>query len=333
MPDAPTLEPLDEFRWQIPRNAASGMHVPGVIFAGPLLIESLRHDPALQQVANVATLPGIQLGAFAMPDIHFGYGFPVGGVAAFDLEEGVVSPGGIGYDINCGVRLLRVPLRVTELRPQLKRLMDALYRRVPSGVGSRGGLMLSASDMDEVLAGGAAWMVQKGFGREADLRFQEEEGCLSNAEPAAVSESARKRGMRQLGTLGSGNHFLEVQAVDEIFFPEFATQMGLETGGVAVMLHTGSRGLGHQVATDFITKMDSALRGRNMVLVDRQLSCAPVSSPEGQEYLGAMAAGANFAWANRQMITEGVRQAFADVFGSTVAAETIEVVYDIAHNI
>jgi tRNA-splicing ligase RtcB len=280
---------------------------------------------------NVATLPGICGCAYAMPDIHFGYGFPVGGVAAFDLNEGVVSPGGIGYDINCGVRLLRTPFGVDEIRGKLRALIDALYREVPTGVGSKGGLTLTREEIDEVLAGGARWAVGRGHGRPADLPVQEEEGRLANADPASVSDTAKKRGLRQLGTLGSGNHFLEVQSVDELLYPEFAEALGLSQGHAVVMLHTGSRGLGHQIATDFIQEMDRHLQGTGVVLVDRQLSCAPIGSDAGQRYLSAMAAGANFAWANRQLITEGVRRAFTSVLGA--GPEDVEVVYDIAHNI
>ncbi len=326
----PAIVPLDGFRWEIPRDAARGMRVPGILFSSPALLEAAAADPSLEQLQNVATLPGIQRAAYAMPDIHFGYGFPVGGVAAFDLAEGVVSPGGIGYDINCGVRLLRTPCDAEELRPRISDLLDALYREVPSGVGSKGGLSLGAGAMDEVLAGGAAWAVAEGHGRPEDLRVQEEEGRLPRADPSRVSEGARKRGTRQLGTLGSGNHFLEIQRVDEIFDPEFAAALGLTTGRAVVMLHTGSRGLGHQIATDFIQQMDERLHRDGTRLVDRQLSCAPIGSDEGQAYLGAMAAGANFAWANRQLITEGVRRAFRRVVPE--AAEGIEVVYDIAHN-
>ncbi|MHB8351275.1 MAG: RtcB family protein [Thermoplasmata archaeon] len=326
----PRIVPLDDYRWEIPRDEAAGMRVPGILFTSPALLGAVGSDPSLQQLANVATLPGIQRAAYAMPDIHFGYGFPVGGVAAFDLAEGVVSPGGIGYDINCGVRLLRTPWSAEALRPRLGELLDALYREVPSGVGSKGGITLSPGEMDEVLAGGAAWAVHQGHGRPEDLRFQEEGGAMARADPSRVSEGARKRGTRQLGTLGSGNHFLEIQRVDEIFQPEFARVLGLETGQAVVMLHTGSRGLGHQVATDFIQRMDESLIRAGTRLVDRQLSCAPVTSTEGQEYLGAMAAGANFAWANRQLITEGVRRAFHRVFPGE--PEAIEVVYDIAHN-
>ncbi|MGA8542985.1 MAG: RtcB family protein [Thermoplasmata archaeon] len=332
MPNVPTLVQRDEFTYEIARDEAAGMRVPGILFSNQALLSGVSGDPSLNQLANVATLPGIQEHALAMPDIHFGYGFPVGGVAAFDLAEGVVSPGGIGYDINCGVRLLRTSLTVDEVRPRLGALIERLYREVPSGVGSRGGHPLSHSEVEEVLAGGARWAVEHGLGRTADLPVQEEEGRLSGATPSAVSEGARKRGLKQLGTLGSGNHFLEVQAVDEVFDPEFARVLGLTPGGVAVMLHTGSRGLGHQVATDFIQEMDRGLAGQGITLVDRQLSCAPISSEPAQRYLGAMAAAANFAWANRQAITHGVRRAFTSVFERSEDDLDLSVVYDISHN-
>ncbi|MGI0052721.1 MAG: RtcB family protein [Thermoplasmata archaeon] len=329
-PAPPPIRPIDEYCWEISVDAGAGMRVPGRLYTSQALLGDAAADPSLRQLANVATLPGIQRAAYAMPDIHFGYGFPVGGVAAFDVAEGVVSPGGIGYDINCGVRLLRTPWTAEEIRSRLAELLDALYREVPSGVGSKGGVTLTGGEMDEVLAGGAAWAVGRGHGRAEDLSVQEEEGRLARADPARVSEGARRRGTRQLGTLGSGNHFLEIQRVDEIFEPAFAAALGLETGRATVMLHTGSRGLGHQIATDFIQRMDEGLRRAGTTLVDRQLSCAPIGSAEGQEYLGAMAAGANFAWANRQLITEGVRRAFRRVFPGE--ADGIEVVYDIAHN-
>jgi tRNA-splicing ligase RtcB (3'-phosphate/5'-hydroxy nucleic acid ligase) len=332
MPTVPTLVQFDEFTYDIPRDEAAGMHVPGRLFSNAALLSGVSGDPSLAQLANVATLPGIQRHALAMPDIHFGYGFPVGGVAAFDLNEGVVSPGGIGYDINCGVRLIRTSLTAEEVRPRLGALMERLYREVPSGVGSRGGHPLTPSGVDEVLAGGARWAVEHGMGRSADLPVQEEEGCLAGALPGAVSEGARKRGLKQLGTLGSGNHFLEVQAVDEVFDPAFAPVLGLVPGNAVVMLHTGSRGLGHQVATDFIQEMDRGLAGQGITLVDRQLSCAPVSSEPGQRYLGAMAAAANFAWANRQAITHGVRRAFSAVFERTEEELDLSVIYDISHN-
>jgi tRNA-splicing ligase RtcB len=329
----PTIVPLDDFRWQIAPGEVLGMRVPGILFANDALVKTVQTDPALQQLANVATLPGIQTNALAMPDIHFGYGFPVGGVAAFDLDEGVVSPGGIGYDINCGVRLLRTSLTVDEVRPRLKELIEALYRDVPSGVGSKGGHPLGSGEIDDVLANGAEWAVRSGFGRPDDLRVQEEEGRFDSADPHQVGENARRRGLKQLGTLGSGNHFLEVQAVDELFFPEFAAAMGLERDRVVVMLHTGSRGLGHQVATDYIQTMDRHLAGTGVHLVDRQLSCAPIRSDPARRYLGAMAAAANFAWANRQLITHRTRRAFARVFGREDSELDLSVVYDIAHNI
>ena len=332
MPNIPRLVARDEFTYEIPKEAVPGMRVPGVLFSDAALLSGVEGDPSLIQLANVATLPGIERSSLAMPDIHFGYGFPVGGVAAFDLAEGVVSPGGIGYDINCGVRLMRTNLTTDEVRPRLTELIDRLYREVPSGVGSHGGFPLSSSEYDEVLSNGAAWVVGKGHGRPEDLPFQEEEGRLRGARPAEVSETARKRGLRQLGTLGSGNHFLEVQSVDEVFEPESAQALGVVPGRVMVMLHTGSRGLGHQVATDFIQTMDRRLREEKVELVDRQLSCAPVSSEPGERYLGAMAAAANFAWANRQAITASVRRAFAAVFGRPDTELDLAVVYDIAHN-
>ncbi len=332
MEKVPHLVRQDEFTYRIDPAEQPGMRVPGLLFSDEALLGQVEGDPSLAQLANVATLPGIERHALAMPDIHFGYGFPVGGVAAFDLAEGVVSPGGIGYDINCGVRLLRTHLTVEQVRPRLGELIERLYHEVPSGVGSKGGTHLSATEVEEVMVGGARWAVEHGLGRTADLAVQEEEGCLVGAQPAQVSEAARKRGLRQLGTLGSGNHFLEVQSVDQVFYPEFAEALGLRPSHVVVMLHTGSRGLGHQVATDFIAQMDHRLAAEGTVLVDRQLSCAPVGSEDGARYLGAMAAAANFAWANRQTITHGVRRAFSAVFGRPDEELDLSVVYDIAHN-
>ncbi|MFG1530044.1 MAG: RtcB family protein [Thermoplasmata archaeon] len=332
MPPVPELVARDEFTYEIPRDSARGMRVSGVLYSTPELLSGVRDDPSLEQLANVATLPGIVGAAYAMPDIHFGYGFPVGGVAAFDLDGGIVSPGGIGYDINCGVRLLTSRLTVEQVRPRLPELLDELFRAVPSGVGSKGGYPVSASEIDEVLAGGARWAVERGLGVADDLRCQEEGGRMAPSAPGEVGESARKRGLRQLGTLGSGNHFLELQAVDEVYEPELAGALGLTLGSVAVMLHTGSRGLGHQVATDFIQRMDDRLRREGTVLVDRQLSCAPIGSDDGAAYLGAMAAAANFAWANRQAITHGVRAAFESVFSTPWPELGLGVAYDISHN-
>ena len=333
MTKVPTLVPVDEFTYDIAVDEVPGMRVPGRLFSDAALLSGVAGDPSLLQLANVATLPGIEERALAMPDIHFGYGFPVGGVAAFDLAEGVVSPGGIGYDINCGVRLLRTALTATEVRGRLRELVERLYREVPSGVGSKGGRPLKPPELDEVLARGAAWAVGEGYGTPADLEVQEEHGALAGSLPHEVSDAARRRGAGQLGTLGSGNHFLEVQEVESLRYPEFASAMGLAPGGAVVMLHTGSRGLGHQVATDFIARMDHRLAAEGTVLVDRQLSCPPIASEEGTRYLGAMAAAANFAWANRQLITDGVRRAFRTVFARSDEELGVEVVYDIAHNI
>ncbi|MGP8071899.1 MAG: RtcB family protein [Thermoplasmata archaeon] len=332
MDKVPALVRLDEFTFRIDPSEQAGMRVPGILFSDDALLSAVSGDPSLAQLANVATLPGIERHALAMPDIHFGYGFPVGGVAAFDLAEGVVSPGGIGYDINCGVRLLRTSLTVEQVRPRLAELIERLYREVPSGVGSHGGNTIRPNEVDEVLAGGARWAVERGLGRREDLPFQEEEGRLESARPAEVSENARKRGLKQIGTLGSGNHFLEVQAVDRVLDPPFAEAMGLAANQVVVMLHTGSRGLGHQVATDYIGQMDRKLATEGITLVDRQLSCAPIGSEDGTRYLGAMAAAANFAWANRQAITHGVRRAFSTVFGQPDTELDLAVVYDISHN-
>ncbi len=327
------LERLDEVRWRIPRDRKLGMRVDGLVFADDRLMASLRDDPALTQVANVATLPGIVGASLAMPDVHWGYGFPVGGVAATRLEDGVVSPGGIGFDINCGVRLLRTDLTAEDLRPHLPRLADALFAAVPSGVGARLGRRLRPAELDAVMAEGAAWAVAHGHGTPEDLERTEEGGRLAGADPGRVSARARERGADQLGTLGSGNHFLEVQVVDRIDDPEAAAVFGLALGMVTIMIHCGSRGLGHQVCTDELAIMDRAVRRYGIVLPDRQLACAPLDSDEGRAYLRAMAAAANFAWANRQMIADAVRGAFARTLGRPAEALGIRQVYDLSHNI
>ncbi len=326
------LERLDDWRYRVPRGTVPGMRVEGMLFSTPRLSEVSRTDGCLEQLANVATLPGILGASYAMPDIHFGYGFPVGGVAAFDLTEGVVSPGGIGYDINCGVRLLKTDLTGEEVRPHLKALARALFQAVPSGVGSKGGLRLSGPELDPVLEGGARWAVSSGYGDEEDLLLQEEGGNLPGAVAARVSDRAHERGSRQLGTLGSGNHFLEVQEVEEVFHPGAAKAFGLTPGQVVVMLHTGSRGLGHQVATDYIQRFDELRGAQGPALIDRQLSCARADGPEARAYLEGMAAAANFAWANRQIITHGIRQAFAGVLTRSPEEMGIRIVYDLSHN-
>ena len=338
-PEAPAaatsirLERLDAVRWRIPRDPKLGMRVDGLVFADDRLMASLRDDPALTQVANVATLPGIVGASLAMPDVHWGYGFPVGGVAATRVEDGVVSPGGIGFDINCGVRLLRTDLTADDLRPHLARLADALFAAVPSGVGARLGRRLRPTELDAVMAEGAAWAVGQGHGTPDDLERTEEGGHLAGADPGLVSARARERGADQLGTLGSGNHFLEVQVVDRIDHPEAAAAFGLELGLVTVMIHCGSRGLGHQVCTDQLAIMDRAVHRYGIWLPDRQLACAPLESEEGRAYLRAMAAAANFAWANRQMIADAVRGAFARTLGRPAEALGIRQVYDLSHNI
>lgn len=325
------LERLDEVRWLIPRSGA--MRVPGLIYADESLLPSIVADKAPEQVANVATLPGIVGHSIAMPDIHWGYGFPIGGVAAFDLDEGVVSPGGVGYDINCGVRLLATGLRRDAVAARARELAEALFRRVPTGVGAaHAAFHLDRREMDGVLHDGAAWAVSRGYGEAADLRHIEAGGALVGAEPEAVSERARERGRKQLGTLGSGNHFVEVQAVDTIYDAEAAARLGFEVGAVVVSIHSGSRGLGHQVCDDSLRIMLESSRRHRIELPDRQLCCAPLRSAEGQRYLGAMAAAANFAFANRQVMAHFVRQSFEDL-GFPAGEHRTRTVYDVCHNI
>jgi tRNA-splicing ligase RtcB len=327
------LRRLDAVRWELPPDYMDAMRVPGLIYADDDLMEAIAMDQAVQQVANVATLPGIVGRSLAMPDIHWGYGFPIGGVAATRVADGVVSPGGVGFDINCGVRLLRTPLDEGAVGPKLKELLDQLFRDVPVGAGGTQNAKLSAADEDGVLRQGAAWAVQMGHGTAADLEFIESGGALEEAEPAFVGGHARKRGAGQLGTLGSGNHFLEVQAIDEVYDAAAARALGIAVPGqVVVMIHTGSRGLGHQVCQDFLDRMQDAMQRYGIRVPDRQLACVPVRSTEGREYLGAMAAAANFAWANRQVITAAVRRAFARVLGLRRAEEAVAVVYDVSHN-
>ncbi len=330
----PVLRQLDDYRWEIPADAVPGMHVPGRIYADAALMAQIREDQAVVQVANVATLPGIVGWSIAMPDIHWGYGFPIGGVAAMDLEAGVVSPGGVGYDINCGVRLLSTHLTDTEIAPHLDSLAGRLFRNVPSGVGAAGRLRVSGSELDEVLRTGAAWAVRKGLGRAQDLRRIEAGGTIAGADPEQVSRRAKTRGSDQLGTLGSGNHFLEVQRIEEIFDREAAGAFGLrDVGQVTVLMHCGSRGLGHQVCDDYLATSGRVLSKYNITLPDRQLACVPLASPEGRSYLAAMAGAANFAFANRQVITHGVRESFEEVLGQSAERLGLEIVYDLAHNI
>lgn len=328
------LKKIDDYRWELPMSYKPGMRVPGLIYADERMLQSMEDEQAIDQVANVATLPGIVGKSLAMPDIHWGYGFPVGGVAAFDADEGVISPGGIGFDIDCGVRLIRTNLIEDEVRPHIERLMDVLFSTVPSGVGVGGRVKASMTEIDDVLSKGARWAVSKGYGVSRDLDVIESGGALEQADPDAVSTQAKQRGRGQIGTLGSGNHFLEVQVVDELFDPAAAEAMGI--GGdrqIVVLIHSGSRGLGHQVCTDHLRVCERAAKRFGISLVDRQLACVPLKSDEGQCYFGAMCAAANFAWANRQVMTHWVRESFERVFKRGWEQLGIELVYDVAHNI
>ena len=327
------LRRVDATLWEIPAEARADMRVPARVFADGELIEAIRADRSLEQLQNVATLPGIVDAAIAMPDIHQGYGFPVGGIAATAPPDGVISPGGVGYDINCGVRLLAAPLTSAELGGRREALVHEIARRVPAGAGRGGRLALDGRQLDAVLAQGPRWLVEhRGIGTPDDVAATESEGCLEGADPAAVSPRARERGGDQLGTAGSGNHFVEVQRVDEIADAQAAEAFGLRPDQVTVLIHSGSRGLGHQVCTDFVRRMDQRLGTHGITLPDRQLSCAPIDSADGRAYLGAMAAAANFAWANRHAIAHHVRRAVAQVLGDDAARGTRQV-YDVAHNV
>jgi tRNA-splicing ligase RtcB len=328
------LEKIDEFRWRIPKSYKPGMLVDGLIYADEKMLHQILEDKAAEQVANVAFLPGIVGSSMAMPDIHWGYGFAIGGVAATRVSDGVVSPGGVGFDINCGVRLMRTNLAVEEVRPHLNKLADAIFNAVPSGLGSKGKIKLNSREMEEVLVKGSRWAINNGYGRKEDLLTTEEKGEILGADPEFVSGRAKERGNPQLGTLGSGNHFLEVAYIDEIYEPEIARVMGLnEVGQVVLYVHCGSRGLGYQVADDYIKEMIRAMQKYGIEVPDRQLACAPVKSPEGQAYLAAMRCAANYAWANRQCITHWVREEFSRVMGIGEAKAGLELVYDVTHNI
>jgi len=328
----PHIKRLDAYRLEILPSYKRGMNASAVIYADETL-EQLLESAALEQAANTTTLPGLAGRALAMPDIHTGYGFPIGGVAAFDVGRGVISPGGVGYDINCGVRLLATGLEKRLLQPKLESLAAALYSRVPAGLGVGGGLHLDKREQEIPLVKGAAWAVGRGLGRPEDLDYAESGGAMPGADPHAVSRRAMERGRAQLGTLGSGNHFLEVQEVTDIFDEAAARAFGLFKGQITLMLHTGSRGLGHQVCTDFIKVMRDAARRYGIPLADPQLAAAPFASAEGRRYFGAMQAAANYAWANRQALTGLARETFASVLGMGEAALAMRLVYDVAHNI
>ena len=327
------LEEIDDFRYRIPQNYKEGMRVPGVVYISKELTQDLRRDNALEQVANVATLPGIVKSSLAMPDIHWGYGFPIGGVAAMDVDTGVISPGGVGFDINCGVRLLRTDLEVGDLDKRVKELVDSMFQNVPSGVGSKARVKLTPSQLGEVLEEGAAWSVENGYGWDDDLTHLEEMGCMEQADSSLVSQKAKQRGAPQLGSLGAGNHFLEVQAVEKIYDEEAAKKFGLFPGQVVFMIHTGSRGCGHQICQDYLASMAKAVSRYDIMLPDRQLACAPLNSEEGLNYFKAMCCGANFAWGNRQMITHWVRDSVQRVLREDPEDIGMRVVYDVCHNV
>jgi tRNA-splicing ligase RtcB len=326
------VQKVEENLYEVPMDFQEGMRVPGRILVSRKLMNDLEIG-TLHQTANVATLPGIQKYSLAMPDAHFGYGFPIGGVAAFDAQEGVISPGGVGFDINCGVRILRTDLEIREVRPRIKELMNKLFTAIPSGVGSKSKLRVSDSELDDAFNLGARWAVEQGYGVETDILHCEDGGFIETADPAKVSDKARKRGKPQFGTLGSGNHFLEVQEVDKIYEPEIARLFGIREGTVTVMIHCGSRGAGHQICTDYLQVMEQASKKYGIDLPDKQLACAPADSREGQDYFKAMAAGANYAWANRQVITHWVRETFENVFNKDAEELGMDLVYDVAHNV
>jgi tRNA-splicing ligase RtcB len=306
------------------------MNTDVVFYASEVLLKLIEKDKALEQAINVACLPGIVGPSLAMPDIHQGYGFPIGGVAAMDYRHGVVSPGGVGYDINCGVRMLRTNLDEPEVRADLRALVDQVFRDVPCGVGGKGHMDLNQKQLDRILEDGAQWMVEQGYGEASDARLSEEGGRLRHADPGAVSARAKERGRPQLGTLGSGNHFLEIQYVESIHDAVAAAEFGIEEGQVVVLIHSGSRGLGHQVCTDALQQIGGAMKRYGITLPDRQLACVPIDSPEGESYLGAMRAAANFAWANRQAMTHFLRSSFEKVFGKRTR---LTMLYDVCHNI
>jgi len=323
---------IHDYLWEIPKRGA--MLVPGRIYANAHMIDELRDDPSLEQVANVACLPGIVGYSLAMPDIHWGYGFPIGGVAAMDAELGVISPGGVGYDINCGVRLIRTNLQFKEISPCIGNLADALFEAIPAGVGSQGAIPnLSVEELRRLVTLGANWALQNGYADPEDLEHTEEGGCLPNAEPERVSEVAYKRGSKQLGTLGSGNHFLELSRVDAIYAATAAKSLGLDLGQVTVLIHSGSRGLGHQTCDDYLRMVGGAMAKYEITLSDRQLAAVPISSPEGQAYLGAMAAAANFAWCNRQVMMRLTQRAFLQTLRMSASDLGFSLIYDVCHNI
>ncbi len=343
MPWNGPLNRLNDYRYEIPQSYKRGMRTSGLIFIDKVMLPNTLNDEALEQVANVATLPGILGKSMAMPDIHWGYGFPIGGVAAMDAEEGVISPGGVGYDINCGVRLVKTNLMIEDIKDKITNLVDAMFSNVPSGLGSKGKVHINMQQLETVLTDGAQWAVENGYGWEDDLKHLEENGCMEGADPSLVSNKAKQRGTPQLGSLGAGNHFLEIQRVDKIFDNEAAKLLGIQKENqIMVMIHTGSRGCGYQICDDQIREMGRHFRkdGRDYIsdefgisLPDRQLVCAPVNTRAGENYFKAMKCAANYAWTNRQMIVHWVRESFENVLGKKAEDLGMEIIYDVAHNI
>jgi tRNA-splicing ligase RtcB len=330
-----TVNRISDQIWEIPVTEKEGMRVPGRIYATETILSDM-DSGVFEQVTNVACLPGIQRYALCMPDGHWGYGFPIGGVAAFDPQEGVISPGGVGYDINCGMRLIRTDLMLSDVRPRLEPLMTELFRRIPAGVGAKGFVSLNRGEFEDVMRKGARWCIERGYGWNEDLTRIEERGCIPGSDPSKVSDQAVARGHSQLGTLGSGNHYLEVQVVSDerIFDRDTAAALGI-TGRdqIVVMVHCGSRGFGHQVASDYLKVFEKAMRRYGIIVNDQQLACAPFRSPEGQDYFAAMNCAANSAFANRQVIMHQIREAFASVFGCPAESLGMHLIYDVAHNI
>src|SRR5713101_5462998 len=326
------IRQINDYVWEIPKHG--GMRVPGRIYATRELMADIQRDAALEQVANVAHLPGIVGYSLAMPDIHWGYGFPIGGVAAVDAKEGVITPGGIGFDINCGIRLVSTNLQASEIQGKLSALADALFAAIPCGVGSEGAIpRLSKAEEKKLTIEGARWAIARGFGRPEDAEYTEENGCLAGADPDALSDEALSRGLNQVGTLGSGNHFLEIDRIEEIYQPDIAAALGLSLGQVAIIIHSGSRGLGHQTCEDALKVMGKAMEKYHITMPDRQLACAPLSSPEGQQYLAAMACAANFAWVNRQVMMSLAERAFLAALQISPRDLGLRLIYDVCHNI
>ncbi|MBO4348233.1 MAG: RtcB family protein [Candidatus Methanomethylophilaceae archaeon] len=327
------LNRIDANRWEIPMDVSAGMRTNAVIYASEEMIGQVCSDNAPQQAANVACIPGIVGSSMAMPDIHWGYGFPIGGVAAVDSNSGSISPGGIGFDINCGVRLIKTDLTMDDIGDKKDALIDELFKNVPSGLGSKGLTHVGMKDLEQILLNGSTWAVENGYGWERDLEVTEEGGHMLEADPSLVSEKAYKRGLPQLGSIGSGNHFLELDVVENVFDEATAKAYGLKQGTVAITVHCGSRGCGHQIATDYLQEMERYIKKNSVKLPDRQLACAPMDSRLGEDYYRAMCCGANYAWANRQMITHWTRESFEKVLGDSAESMGMDVVYDVAHNI